>query len=194
MGPDRAKAKWVWITPGSVIAATLWLVLTIAFGIYVADFGSYNATYGSLGAVIVFLTWLYLSSYILLLGAELNAEMERQTQVDTTEGPSRPPGERGAAVADKMVTSETRRDVDAMTQPASGTTNIPVGQRLGAATATSRLAAAVGLERAGLLPTLLVTAGLSALRRRGRAGLGATLLGAGAAIAWLGRRGDAPDV
>ena len=97
------KARWIWITPGSLLAAGAWLLLSILFGVYVANFGNYNATYGSLGAVVVFLTWLYLSSYVLLIGAELNAELERQTRVDTTEGPPRPEGERGATVADASV-------------------------------------------------------------------------------------------
>ena len=65
--PNRRTAKWVWLTPGSLFAAVAWLSLTIGFGIYVADFGNYNATYGSLGAAVVMLTWLYLSSYVLLL-------------------------------------------------------------------------------------------------------------------------------
>lgn len=77
-GPDRPNAKWRWITPGSIVATLLWLLATVAFGLYVANFGSYNATYGSLGAVIVFLTWLYLSAYIVLLGAEMNAVLEQE--------------------------------------------------------------------------------------------------------------------
>lgn len=75
----RPTPPWRWLSPGSIAATVVWLIATVAFGIYVANFGKYNATYGSLGAVIVFLTWLYLSAYILLLGAELNAELERQT-------------------------------------------------------------------------------------------------------------------
>ncbi|HEX8644064.1 MAG TPA: YihY/virulence factor BrkB family protein [Allosphingosinicella sp.] len=77
-GPDRPNAPWRWITPGSAAAAAAWLAATAGFGLYVANFGNYNATYGSLGAVIVFLTWLYLSAYIVLLGAELNSEIERR--------------------------------------------------------------------------------------------------------------------
>ena len=94
--PNRDEAKWVWLTPGSVLATVLWLIVTIGFGLYVADFGSYHATYGSLGAAIVLLTWLYFSAYILLLGAELNCELERQTARDTTEGRETPLGQRGA--------------------------------------------------------------------------------------------------
>jgi membrane protein len=74
--PCRPNAAWRWITPGSVIATLVWLLLTAGFGLYVANFGKYNATYGSLGAVIAFLTWLYLTAYIILLGAELNAILE----------------------------------------------------------------------------------------------------------------------
>ena len=83
-GPSRQNARWIWLTPGSLFAALMWLALTVGFGVYVANFGNYNATYGSLGAVVVLLMWLYLSAYVLLLGAELNAEIEHQTAVDTT--------------------------------------------------------------------------------------------------------------
>jgi membrane protein len=98
--PSRRKARWVWISPGSLLVSILWLCLTLGFGLYVANFGNYNATYGSLGAVVVLLTWLYLSSYVLVFGAELNSEFERETAQDTTEGPARPIGSRGAAMAD----------------------------------------------------------------------------------------------
>jgi len=83
--PNRPEPEWKWISPGSVVATIVWLIATAAFGFYVANFGNYNATYGSLGAVIVFLTWIYLTAYILLMGAELNAETERQTDKDTKE-------------------------------------------------------------------------------------------------------------
>ncbi len=76
-GPDRARARWVWLTPGSLAAAFIWLALTLGFGVYVANFGDYPATYGSLSAVIVLLTWLYLSSWVFLFGAELNSELEK---------------------------------------------------------------------------------------------------------------------
>lgn len=101
-GPARERARWVWLTPGSGLAAIGWLALTLGFGIYVANFGNYNATYGSLGAVIALLTWFYLSSYILMFGAELNAELEHQVACDTTTGPARRAGSRGAWVADHV--------------------------------------------------------------------------------------------
>ena len=83
--PDRPRAKWQWLSPGAIAATLLWVAATLGFGFYVANFGSYNATYGSLGAVVVFLTWLYLSAYILLMGGELNAELEKQTTCPTAE-------------------------------------------------------------------------------------------------------------
>ena len=81
--PNRKNPQWRWLTPGSIAATLLWVAATVGFGFYVSNFGNYNATYGSLGAVIVFLTWLYLSAYILLMGGELNAELEKQTTKDT---------------------------------------------------------------------------------------------------------------
>ena len=101
-GPDREEAKWIWLTPGSVLASVSWLIMTMGFGFYVTNFGSYDATYGSLGAAIVLLTWLYLSAYVLLLGAEFNCELERQTVRDTTEGVEQPLGQRGAYAADTV--------------------------------------------------------------------------------------------
>src|SRR3954469_18700794 len=83
--PNRPEAPWVWVSPGSAAATLLWLLGTVGFGLYVSHFGHYNATYGSLGGVVVFLTWLYLSAYILLMGGELNSELERQQQIDAGE-------------------------------------------------------------------------------------------------------------
>lgn len=76
--PNRPDAPWVWVSPGSAAATLLWLIASLGFGLYVSHFGNYNATYGSLGGVVVFLTWLYLSAYIVLMGGELNSELERQ--------------------------------------------------------------------------------------------------------------------
>jgi membrane protein len=78
--PNRPEAPWVWVSPGSAAATLLWLVGTIGFGLYVSHFGSYNKTYGSLGGVVVFLTWLYLSAYILIMGGELNSELEKEQE------------------------------------------------------------------------------------------------------------------
>jgi len=76
--PNRPEAPWVWVSPGSAAATLLWLVGTAGFGLYVSHFGSYNKTYGSLGGVVVFLTWLYLTGYIVLMGGELNSELEKE--------------------------------------------------------------------------------------------------------------------
>jgi membrane protein len=101
-GPSRDKAEWRWVTPGGIVAAVLWLVVSMLFSWYVANFGSYNETYGSLGAVIGFMTWIWLSTIVVLLGAEINAEMEHQTAKDTTEGSDQPMGVRGARMADTI--------------------------------------------------------------------------------------------
>ncbi len=99
-GPSRTQAKWRWVSWGSVFAAVTWLIASIGFSYYVANFGSYNKTYGSLGAAIGFMTWIWISSMIVLLGGELNAELEQQTHVDTTIGAPKPIGQRGAYKAD----------------------------------------------------------------------------------------------
>ena len=103
-GPDRRPAKWRWLTPGAIIATALWMASSFGFSLYVAYVTNYSATYGSLSAIVVFLLWLYLSAYGALLGALVNAEFERQTAADSTQGPDRPLGERGAVVADTVVT------------------------------------------------------------------------------------------
>ena len=78
--PDRQPAQWRWVTPGSLIAATLWLIGSVLFALYVRNWGSYGETYGALGGVVILLMWFYLSGYIIILGAEINAETERQTR------------------------------------------------------------------------------------------------------------------
>ena len=100
--PDRHDARWQWLSIGSALATFLWLLATVGFGAYAATLGNYNATYGSLGAVVVLLMWLYVSAYAILLGAEINAEMERQVAIDTTTGREKPLGQRGATVADQV--------------------------------------------------------------------------------------------
>ncbi|WP_262503948.1 MULTISPECIES: YihY/virulence factor BrkB family protein [unclassified Sphingosinithalassobacter] len=101
-GPDRADARWQWLSIGSVAATVLWLLATLLLGVYTANFANYNATYGALGAVVVLLMWLYVSAYAVLIGAEINAEAERQTSADSTTGPPRPRGQRGATMADTL--------------------------------------------------------------------------------------------
>src|SRR6185437_10135752 len=100
--PARERARWRWVTWGSAIAATLWLLASGLFAFYVRSFSNYGKTYGALGGVIALLMWFYISSIIVVLGAEINAEMERQTRCDTTEGEEAPLGERGAYAADTV--------------------------------------------------------------------------------------------
>lgn len=100
--PDRDAPAWRWVTPGALVATVLWLVGSIAFSLYANNFGSYNETYGSLAAVVVLLLWLFLTAYAIVLGAELDAEAERQTARDTTRGPERPLGQRDAYAADTV--------------------------------------------------------------------------------------------
>lgn len=96
--PNRPDAPWAWVTPGSAVATLLWLLASFGFGLYVSNFGNYNATYGSLGGVVVFLTWLYLSAYIILMGGEMNSELERQ-QAKEAGLPAEPGAAAGAAEA-----------------------------------------------------------------------------------------------
>ena len=101
-GPSRRTADWRWVSVGSVAAALLWIGASMAFSWYVASFDSYNKVYGSLGAGVGFMVWIWVSVVIVLLGAELNAEMEHQTARDTTTGPEKPLGARGATMADHV--------------------------------------------------------------------------------------------
>ena len=104
-GPSRDTAQWRWVTWGSGVAAFLWIAVSALFSWYVSSFGKYNETYGSLGAIIGFMTWIWISTTIVLLGAELNAEMEHQTAKDTTTGKPEPLGTRKAKVADTVAAS-----------------------------------------------------------------------------------------
>jgi membrane protein len=101
-GPSRASPRWRWVTWGSALAAAVWIGGSLLLSWYVANFGSYNATYGSLGAVIGFLIWMWLSTMVVLVGAEINAETEHQTAEDSTEGGRKPMGTRGARMADEI--------------------------------------------------------------------------------------------
>jgi membrane protein len=100
--PDREKPRWQWVSWGSVIATVFWLAGSWGFSYYVKNFSNYNATYGSLAAVVILLLWFNLSSFIVLLGAEINSELERQTVRDSTTGKTQPMGKRGATDADNL--------------------------------------------------------------------------------------------
>ena len=101
-GPSRQQAKWRWLSWGAVIATVVWVAASWIFSFYLQNFADYNATYGSLGAVIGLMMWTWISVIILIVGAAINAEMEHQTSCDTTTGPPLPMGERGAYVADTL--------------------------------------------------------------------------------------------
>src|SRR5207253_1054561 len=109
-GPSREDAQWKWITPGSLFAAVVSILLTIAFGFYLGHFTNDHASYGSLGAVVALLTWMYLSAYAFVFGAELNSEIEHQTAKDSTTGRPEPMGDRAAWAADNVATDDTVQD------------------------------------------------------------------------------------
>ena len=198
-GPDRKKAKWEWITPGTVFASVVWLVLTFGFGFYVAHFGNYNKTYGSLATVVILVTWLYLSAYVFLFGAELNSELEHQTVKDTTEGAAKPLGERGAWSADHVAGS------DQPTKPSGGDVSPPKPQsgdrpppeasgsgpsfsgEYVTARAANRAGRLAGLRKVGMISAALSTLGLSLLRKRGSGRAGAALLATAVGLSLLKR-------
>ena len=201
--PSREKAKWSWLTPGSLFVALAWLLLTLGFGLYVSNFGNYDATYGSLGAVIVLLTWLYLSSYVVLFGAELNSELEHQTARDTTSGAPAQMGQRGAWVADH-VAGEAAEEPEQPAEPSFGGTAPPPRQpppqedggggktvleqpSFVASRATSRLGRIVGLRRVGLISSVASTIGLALLRKRGKAPQGLALVATAVGLAVASR-------
>jgi membrane protein len=101
-GPSRRLAKWRWISVGSVFAAVVWLAVSALFSWYLGNFANYNATYGALGAVVGLMMWMWLSVIVVLVGAELNSEIEHQTAHDSTVGPAKPLGARGAVMADTV--------------------------------------------------------------------------------------------
>jgi membrane protein len=208
-GPDRKKARWAWITPGTVFAAVAWMLLTFGFGFYVANFGNYNKTYGSLATAVIMVTWMYLSAYVFLFGAELNSELELQTQRDTTRGTAEPMGSRHAWSADRVAGSDEpsrpsggispphqHSDVGKHVVPAPAL--LPRGQAPAANWTgehpylTSRVSAGAGRflggARIGMISSVLSTLGLSMLRRKGREPAGAALLVTAVGLSLLKRR------
>ena len=158
-GPCHPKRRWVWLSPGAVVFAVTWLALTLGFGFYVANFGNYNATYGSLSAIIVALTWIYFSAYLLLLGAELNGEFAKQM---------------GAAPFDPAAV------------PAVADERAPGGS-LKADYIASRAANRIAGGKIGMVTSAAATIGLGWIRRRDRAVAGIGLLAAAAGVSWLRR-------
>ena len=106
IAPDRDAPKLRWVSVGAAIATLLWIVASVGFSIYVSQFGSYAKTYGAIAGIVILLLWLFITSYAILLGAEINAESEQQTIKDTTKGAPQPIGERDAVKADSVPTGE----------------------------------------------------------------------------------------
>lgn len=208
-GPCRDRAKWTWITPGSVFASITWLLLTVGFGFYVSRFGNYNKTYGSLATIVILVTWIWLSAYVFLFGAELNSELEHQTSKDTTAGPARPLGTRGAWSADHVASSDEPQkgsgdDVSPPNEaearqergsaPAPAPAPVPAeaspfspAKDYVAARVTNRAERFAGLQKVGMVSSAIATTGLALLRKRGREGAGAVLLVTAAGLALLKR-------
>ena len=116
-GPDRRPAKKRWTWPGAMLATLAWLFISYGFATFVSNFGSYNATYGSIASVVILLMWFFLTAFVVIVGAEFNAEMERQTLCDTTRGPARPLGLRGASMADFLPRGLEPGDVEVEVVP-----------------------------------------------------------------------------
>lgn len=203
-GPSRQQARWNWLTPGAIFSAVGWLLTTVGFGLYVTRFANYNATYGSIGGIIALLTWVYLSSYIFLFGAELNSEVEHQTTKDTTRSWAKPLGSHGAWSADHVADGAADKGPEGMDEGKSVETvetvafnNAPVKVNANHLFVTSRVTSAAsqiaGSPKIGMMSSILSTAGLSLLRKRGKARVGAALLLTAAGLALLWREPDAKD-
>jgi membrane protein len=102
VAPDRDSPKFSWVSLGAVVVTVIWALVSIGFALYVDNFGSYDKTYGAIAGVIVLMLWLYITCYLILLGAEINSETEHQTAHDTTTGDAEPMGERNATMADTL--------------------------------------------------------------------------------------------
>lgn len=199
--PCRAKAQWRWLTPGTLLTALGWLALFLGFGFYLSQIADYNATYGSLGAVVALLTFVYLASYIFLFGAELNSELEHQTARDTTDGAPEALGQRGAWSADHVASGEDDEGKESEYAPAA---DQEVSEPPRALTApagndqrehgyvvsrmTNRAGGLLGMPKVGMLASALSTVGLKLLRREGQAKAGAALLATAAGLSLLRRR------
>lgn len=102
IAPNRRSPSWRWVTPGSLVATLLWLLGSLGFGWYIESFGNMSKTYGGVAAIVVLMLWFFITAFAILLGAEINAESEHQTTRDSTIGPERPLGQRGAWHADHV--------------------------------------------------------------------------------------------
>jgi membrane protein len=112
VAPDRDDPQFKWVSIGAAVGTVIWLIASLAFSLYVDNFSSYGKTYGSLAAVVILLLWLWISFYVVLLGAEINAESEAQTAKDTTTGPEKPLGQRDAVKADTIPPADGKAGSD----------------------------------------------------------------------------------
>ena len=126
-GPSRRPARKRWVLPGIGFALVTWIIISFGFSKFVTNYGSYNEVFGGLASVIILLVWLWLTAFVVILGAELNAELERQTIADSTRGPCRPVGERGAVMAD-FITREMAHKLaqDKVSKPDTNNDPVPV--------------------------------------------------------------------
>ena len=177
----------MWLTPGSVFASAGALLATFLFGFYVSRFAGYNATYGALGAVVSFLMWLYVAAFVLLLGAELNAEIEHQTARDTTIGGDVRAGERGAVMADTIAAPPFVPDAEPTEQQPK--IRDSAWKPVAAGVLASRISRHAGTVPVGVIPMTLIANGLALLGQRKRTGLALFCLGTGALAAWRARSG-----
>ena len=144
--PARKKPAWVWLSPGSLIATLLWLAGTIGFGIYASNWGNYGATYGSLSAVIVMLTWLWLSAFVFLLGAEINSELERQIEGEASAADT----DRRAAEPERVEpVPEPTKTAPVVAQSKFGTSPIALVAMLGGIAVLQRTRSLGGLTLVG---------------------------------------------
>ena len=134
-GPDRRNAQWRWLYPGAVLGTVLWALASLLFSLYVTYISDYNATYGALSAIAVFVMWMFLSSQAVLLGSVFNAELERQTARDSTVGRDRPIGQRGASMADNTLldhaSTEMKAKIDARKARHAARRTTPGGETAG---------------------------------------------------------------
>ena len=121
VAPDRDAPKMRWASPGAIVATLLWLIVSLGFSLYVTLFASYAKTYGALAGIVVLLMWLWLTSYAVLFGAEINAEAEQQTIKDSTVGPAKPLGQRGAVAADSRPPTDSDTGDDAGAEASADT-------------------------------------------------------------------------
>jgi membrane protein len=198
LAPDRDSPRFAWVTTGSLAATALWIIGSILFSLYVNNFGSYNKTYGTIAGVVVLMLWLYLTSYIVLLGAEINAESERQTTQDTTRGAPAPRGERGAAAADEIADDrsdeggdqgdEDRPGSPAMAPGGSGSPHGMNTHRVGdlEQTTTGELVTRLSTQVSALVRGELELAKTELAEKGKRLGVGAGLAGGAGVLAGYG--------